>query len=122
MAKDLAIDLGVDRPGRLAAACEALGAAKVNIEGLCEIAGKLHVLVERPAKARAAVEKAGFRVTEQPNVLVKKLVNRPGQSGRFLRSLAEAGVNVEFAYLATGVQLVVGVDNLAKAQRAARRR
>ena len=122
MAKDLAIDLGADRPGRLAAACEALGAARVNIQGMCEVEGKLHILVENPTKARAAVEKVGFGVTAQPNVLVSRLANRPGQAGRFLRKLADANVNVQFAYLASGVRLVVGVNNLARAQRAARKR
>ncbi len=120
MAKDLAVALGTDRPGRLAAACEALGAAGVNIQGLCEVEGTLHVLVENLPKARAAAEKAGFRAKAEPDVVIRKLANRPGQAGRFLKKLAEADVNVRFAYLASGVRLVVGVNNLARARKAAR--
>ena len=117
MAKDLTVDLGEDRPGRLAAACEALGSAKVNIDGLCEAGGQLHLLVASPAKAKKAIEKAGFRVTGEHDVIVRKVVNRPGQGGRVLRALAGADVNVEFAYMATGTRLVVGVNDLSKARR-----
>lgn len=122
MAKDLTIDLGEDRPGMFARAAEALGAAKVNIEGLCEVSGQLHVLVNSTAKAKVAVEKAGFRVTGERDVIVQKLINRPGAGGRLLRRLADAGVNVEFSYLATGNRLVVGVNDLKAAQKAAKKR
>ena len=117
MAKDLTVDLGEDRPGRLATACEALGSAKVNIDGLCEAGGQLHLLVASPAKAKKAIEKAGFRVTGEQDVIVRKVINRPGQGGRVLRALADADVNVEFAYMATGTRLVVGVNDLSKARR-----
>src|SRR5712691_2087991 len=117
MAKDLTVDLGEDRPGRLATACEALGSAKVNIDGLCEAGGQLHLLVASPAKAKKAIEKAGFRVTGEHDVIVRKVVNRPGQGGRVLRALADADVNVEFAYMAAGTRLVVGVNDLSMARR-----
>lgn len=99
MAKNLTVDLGEDRPGRLATACEALGSAKVNIDGLCEAGGQLHLLVASPAKAKKAIEKAGLRVAGEHDVIVRKVVNRPGQGGRVLRALADADINVEFAYI-----------------------
>jgi hypothetical protein len=122
MAKDLTIDLGEDRPGTLARASEALGAAKVNIDGLAGAGGQLHMLVNSPAKAKAAVEKAGFRVTGERDVLVVKVLNRPGQAGKLLRRLADAGVNIEFSYMATGTRLVVAVNDLKAAQKAAKKR
>ena len=60
MTKDLTVDLGEDRPGMFAKAAEALGVAKANIEGFCEVGGQLHVLVNNAARAKAALEKAGF--------------------------------------------------------------
>lgn len=117
MVKDLTVDLREDRPGRLASVCDALGSAKINIDGLSEAEGQLHVLVASPAKAKKAIEKAGFSVTGEHDVIVHKLVNRPGQAGRVLRTLADADVNVGFAYMATGVRLVVGVNDLSKARR-----
>ena len=122
MAKDLTVDLGEDRPGMLAAACEALGSAKVNIDGLGEAGGQLHLLVASTARAKKAIEKAGFRVTGERDVIVRKVVNRPGQAGRILRAIADAGINVEFAYLATATRLVVGVNDLPKARRALAKR
>jgi hypothetical protein len=122
MAKDLTVDLGEDRPGMFAKAAEALGAAKVNIEGFCEISGQLHLLVNSPARAKTALAKAGFRVTGERDVLVQKLLNRPGTGGRALRKLADAGVNIEYSYMATGTRLVTAVDDMKAAQKAARKR
>jgi hypothetical protein len=118
MARDLTIDLGEDRPGTLAKACEALGAVHVNIDGICEVDGRLHVLVDTPAKAKTAIKKAGFQVTGDRTVIVRKVVNRPGTGGQLLRRLADAGVNVEFAYMATGTRLVLAVSDNRAAQRA----
>src|SRR5713226_2095653 len=122
MAKDLTVDLGEDRPGMFAKAAEALGAAKVNIEGFCEVGGHLHLLVNSPARAKTALGKAGFKVTGERDVLVQKLLNRPGTGGRALRKLADAGVNIEYSYMATGTRLVTAVDDMKAAQKAARRR
>ena len=122
MAKDLTVDLGVDRPGMFAKAAEALGAAKVNVEGFCEVGGQLHLLVNSPARAKTALSKAGFQVTAERDVLVQKLLNRPGTGGRALRRLADAGVNVEYAYMATGTRMVTAVSDMKAAQKAARKR
>jgi hypothetical protein len=122
MAKDLSVDLGEDRPGMLAKAAEALAAAKINIEGFSEAAGQMHLLVNSPARAKTALAKAGFKVTGERDVIVEKLVNRPGTAGRLLRRLADAGVNIEFSYVATGTRLVAAVSDMKAAQRAARKR
>jgi hypothetical protein len=122
MAKDLSVDLGEDRPGMLAKAAEALGAAKVNIEGFSEAGGHLHVLVNSPARAKTVLTKAGFQVTGERDVIVEKLVNRPGTAGRLLRRWADAGVNIEFSYVATGTRLVAAVSDMKAAKKAAAKR
>ena len=66
MATDLRA-LVPDRPGSLAAMCEALGKAGVNVDGLfgypSEVGAINHVLVEDPGAARSALTAAGFEVS-----------------------------------------------------------
>lgn len=58
MTTDLTVDLGEDRLGRLATACEALGSAKVNINGLGEAGGQLKLLVAvKPKSSRPPMVK-----------------------------------------------------------------
>ncbi|MHB8590133.1 MAG: hypothetical protein ACYDA0_15015 [Candidatus Dormibacteraceae bacterium] len=70
-----------------------------------------------PCQGEEGDREAGFRVTGEQDVIVRKVVNRPGQGGRVLRALADTDVNVEFAYMATGTRLVVGVNDLSRARR-----
>ncbi len=122
MFKDLTVMLE-DRPGTLASLGEALGKAGVNIEGLCGVPsegkGAIHILVEDAAAARKAIEAAGIHVHEERDVLVVTLEDRPGELGRICRKIAQAGVNINLTYAATGTRLVLGVDNLDKARTAA---
>ncbi len=121
MAKDLTAILE-DRPGTLAAACEALGNAGVNIDGLCGVpsGGKaeIHFLVQDAAAARRALEGAGVRVAGERDVLVLDVPDRPGAVGEIARRIANAGVNVELVYAATKTRVVFGVNDLAKARAA----
>jgi hypothetical protein len=121
MAKDLTVMLE-DRPGTLAALGEALGKAKVNIEGLCGVPsegkGAIHILVEDGAAARRALEAAKIKVQQERDVLVLKMEDRPGELGRVCHKLAAAGVNINLTYLATNTRLVLGVDKMDKAHAA----
>jgi hypothetical protein len=119
--KDLTIHLE-DQPGTLASAAEALGKAGINIEGICGFTaqGKSvgHILVENAVNARRALESSGVRVTEEKDVLVAEIEDRPGSLGKLARKMAEAGVNLNLVYLATKTRIVIGSDNLAKARSA----
>lgn len=119
MPKDLTLTME-DRPGQLAKVGEALGRAGVNIDGLCAITsagtGIVHVLVEDAAKARRALEASGVQVSAERDVMVLEVEDRPGVLGNIARRLANAGVNLELAYLATSVRLVIGADDLEKAK------
>jgi hypothetical protein len=121
MAKNLTIHLE-DRPGALAEMGEALGKSVVNIDGICgascEGVGVLHILVEDAAAARSVVEQAGFEVQIERDVLVVNIVDRPGELGNIARTLANAGVNIDLLYLTASMDLVIGVDDLEKAQSA----
>jgi len=121
MAKDFTVSLE-DQPGSLARLGEALGKAGINIEGLCgmtfEGQGIIHVLVEDAAKARGALKANNIRVTDEMDVLVVPVEDRPAALGNVARRLANAGVNIHLAYLATSTRLVIGVDDLEKARAA----
>jgi hypothetical protein len=119
MAKDLKLVLD-DKPGALAKVGEAFGKAGINIEGLCgltcEGVGVIHVLVEDVDKARRALKANKIEVAEELDVLVVDVEDRPGVLGNVSRRLAAAGVNLHLAYLATSTRLVIGADDLEKAQ------
>jgi len=46
-------------------------------------------------------------------VIVERVENQPGALGKVTRRLADAGVNLTTAYLATDTRLVLGSANLA---------
>ena len=117
MPTDLTVILE-DRPGTLAELGEATGRAGVNIEGVCgfpcEGQGVIHVLVEDAGRGREALEQAGLRVAGERDVIVTPVEDRPGEFGAILRRIADAGVNVDLAYLATGTRLVIGANDLER--------
>lgn len=121
MMKDLTISLG-DHPGSLAKVGEALGKAGVNIEGICGVTvqgkGVIHLLVGDAAKARRALEANHIDVAKETEVVVLPIEDRPGVLGNVARRLADAGVNLQLAYMATSARLVVGADDLGKARAA----
>ncbi|HYZ11901.1 MAG TPA: amino acid-binding protein [Actinomycetota bacterium] len=121
MATDLTISLE-DRPGELARLGEALGGAGVNIDGGCATTagggGEVHILVEDAAAARGALEGAGIQITSEREAVVVDAPNQPGELGRTARKLADAGVNIQTYYVATGDALVFVADDPAKARSA----
>lgn len=110
-----------DRPGKLAEIGEAAGKAGVNIEGLCAMTGDgkgfIHLLVEDATAARGALDAAGIEVADEREVLILDLEDRPGTMGEVSRDLADAGVNIDFAYtIFSGVRLVIATDELEAAR------
>ena len=119
MANDLTVVLD-NRPGTLADLGEALGEAGINLDAMCgfpcEGKGVIHILVEDAGKARSGIENAGFTVESERDVLRFEAEDRPGMLGETMRKLADAGVNVDLLYKATQTKLVIGADDLEKAQ------
>src|SRR5262245_8318668 len=124
MATDMRVIMD-DQPGGLADLGEALGAAGINIQGLCGVThdgvGIIHLLVDDAAGARSALEGAGLNVEGETEVIVGEMpgdVDKPGIMGAMARKLADAGVNVTVAYIATGNRVVIGTSDNAKAREA----
>ena len=118
VARDLTVRLAEDRPGALAGLVQALSRSGVNIEGLAEIDGVVHVLARDPSAARSALRSGGYEIEAELEVLLLPMTDRPGELSMTLRRLAEAGVNVRFAYLATETRVVIGAEDITQARRA----
>ncbi|PWI46550.1 hypothetical protein CEE45_16260 [Candidatus Heimdallarchaeota archaeon B3_Heim] len=112
-----------NKPGALADLGETLGKENINMEGLCgtlcEGEDLIHILVENPGKAYNVLERAGFKIKSQREVLVveiKDIVKKPGSGGNLFRKLAHEEINIDLIYLAENNRLVIGVDDLKKAK------
>jgi hypothetical protein len=119
---DLAIELA-DRPGALAEMGEALGAARVSVEGggvfVVGGVGHAHFLVAAAAEttARSALARRGIRlVAARPVVSLRLRQELPGQLGAIARRMADAGVNIEVQYSDHAGNLVLLVDEPERAR------
>ena len=112
LAADLAVTLAEDRPGMLAKAIGAVGAAGINIDGYAEMGGVVHVLAPEVGAARRALEAGGFRLVNEQPVVVVPVSDEPGSAGRVFQRIADGNINIRFSYLATGNRLVVAADDL----------
>jgi hypothetical protein len=111
MAHDLTVNLA-NEPGTLARLGEVLGNAGINIEGVVGKAeggeAHVHILVNDAGMARETLSSAGIECGGEREVEVISIVDQPGEMGRHLRRVADAGVNVDLVYLASGTRLVLG--------------
>jgi hypothetical protein len=117
MNTDLTIGLA-HRPGTLAAACDALGHAGVNIEAasghVIDGRPELHILVADASLATRALIDAGFEIRAQRQVLALPVENRAGAAARLLRRIADAEVSVDLVYTTLDGRLVLGSDDLGR--------
>ena len=106
--------------GTLAQLTRALADAGVNVLGCSGQQlgpeGITHLLVEDAPGAREAASRAGFVVRGEHDVVVADIEDVPGAIAGLLAPLADAGINVNLTYLATGSRLVIGVDNVDQAR------
>src|SRR5437870_12294941 len=118
MGRDLTLRLEADRPGELARVAQTLSSSGVNIEGIAEVDGVVHVLARDPGAARSALRAGGYTIDGELEVLVMPMSDRPGELSMVMQRLAEAGVNLRFVYLATETRVVIGVDDISRARAA----
>ena len=98
-----------DRPGELAKAITAIANMDVNIEGYCEVDGRLHVVTSEPDDARKALETVGFAVGEN-DVFVLETEDRPGALANILRRISAEELNVISTYTLTRTRVAISVD------------
>ncbi|HET6429014.1 MAG TPA: ACT domain-containing protein [Phycisphaerae bacterium] len=94
----------VNKPGVLAQVATALAKAKVNVTALTLVDssehGVLRLVCEEPELARKALARTHDRFTET-EVLAMELTNEPGAFAQAAQKLADAHINISYAY-ATG--------------------
>lgn len=110
------------KPGELARALEALAGAKVNILAFCGYGhgdtASMHFVVDDDEKGKAALK--GARIEFETNrVVAITSGSGPGQGAKLARSLADAKINIEYAYASTSGRgdstAVFGVKNVEQA-------
>ena len=112
-----------NRPGILARTCAILADANVNVMALSVLDNNdnavVRVLCDQPTKALLLLEQEELYVMEQ-DVVVVEIDNRPGELTRIAQILAQADINIQYAY-ATATQnqefgcLVLKTDEPEKA-------
>ena len=105
---------------------ELLGAAGVNIEGLCLTTCNdrfvIHLVVQEESIAKRVLEEAGITITAVSEVFVfekdrNKATGKPGSFGGICRTFAEHGLTIKFGYPAENNRFVFGVDDVSKARK-----
>ncbi len=113
-----------DRVGELARVTEALAERAINIVAIASEVSRqkprIHIVTEDQDSARKALEKSGREFREQ-EILVVKMLDRPGELAKVARKLARSGVNVESIYLFGKnrgyTEFALAVDELDKAKK-----
>jgi hypothetical protein len=111
LAKQLAVFLE-NRPGTLARVCDALALARINIYAITTSDTVDHSVIRMvlsdPRKALLLFEEHGTLVVED-DVLMVEGDNKPGSLARIARRLADAKINIEYCYSATGPEAKKGL-------------
>jgi len=112
------------KPGTLATICSELAAKAVNISAIMaapDESGGLRLVATPLATARKVLDtmKISYR---QEEAIALRITDRPGALGKVTRKLADAGVNVLYAYgsIVKGEQralIVLGVTEVEKAEK-----
>jgi len=98
--KQLAVYLD-NRPGMLAHTCEALKKAGVNIHALSVLDTVDHAVVRMVVDRFPEAEKVLAQMhamVQVRDVVFMEVRNRPGDLASIAERLAEAGINIEYAY------------------------
>jgi hypothetical protein len=107
-------------PGALAGVCRLLGGERVNIVALeLETGGQLRLVLDNHVHGAAILRERHYQVTERSVVFVP-LANGPGTIAPILTLVAQAGINIEYAYASAAegnatAAVVLGVDDAMRA-------
>lgn len=114
MAFDLVIEIP-NEPGALERVATAISDAGVNLAAAtCTGAGEkaeLHILVPHAEAARRALAISNQSVTGEREVVVVQAQDRPGELADLARKVAQAGINLDLVYVATGSRVVFGAKD-----------
>src|SRR4051812_6287167 len=107
-------------PGTLSRVAQVLGNERINLLAMSlDGSGALRIVVDNPLHAAGSLRDLHYQVEER-DVLYATMPNEPGSLGRVVKMVADAGINLDYAY-ASGidrVSMVAVVLGVADAQRA----
>ena len=114
-----------NQPGSLAMVAEAVAARGINITGFAGATsgdlGSVVFTTDDESATRSALGEKGWVYREVP-IVYASLEHRPGTLAAAARNLADAGINIETAFVAgmdgDKVQVAFGVDTPEAAKRA----
>ena len=96
-----------NRPGTLSRTCQALAAARINIEALSILDTVDHaivrMIVDKPKEAEQVLSKQNAMV-QRHDVVVMDVPNEIGALAQIAERLAQAGINMEYAYCTSSSQ------------------
>jgi hypothetical protein len=107
-------------PGALANVCALMSAERIQIFAMTlEAGGQLRLVVDNHVHAAAVLREQHHQVTER-DVILTAVPNSPGSLAPILGLVADAGVNIEYAYGAAGEgspagSVVLGVEDAERA-------
>lgn len=124
LVKELMV-IAKDQPGEMHKIAATLGKAGVNILAVAayniEGEGRIHIVVSDNKKGVEALKTMKYKVIEG-DVIILELKHSPGELARVTKLLADSGVNIEIIYGSgstyPSAQLVLGVDDMKKAEKA----
>lgn len=107
-----------NKAGRVSEVTEVLGAAGVNIRGfsVSDTAdyGIVRLILDDPVKGREVLSDAGFTVKES-EVVCLNLPDHPGGLASVLKTVSDAGVNIEYVYSLISTYVVINVADIDQA-------
>ena len=112
-----------NKPGVVADLCAALTEHGVNIKAMTVLdtvdIGTMRMVVDDVEAAKTALKEAGAAFVVVP-VIAIQLPNKPGAFARIARTLAAAGVNIEYFYVtaATTEESSLGIFRVSDREKA----
>lgn len=120
MEREFSVKLA-NKPGELARVTEALQKETINVRTISTEpkAEVVRLVASDPEKCRDCLKRANIEFSER-NLLVAKLVDKPGEIARISGELAKQGVNIDGAYMldkdSTHVHIALAVSDEEKAK------
>src|SRR2546428_12755222 len=103
------------RPGTLSRHGKMMGEVAINIEAIQGTSREGHAFVpfvpRDPQQAARILDAAGIGYTQR-EVLIVKVLDKPGMLGDVALVMAQANINIDSIYVTTKGHVVLGVDDL----------